>query len=205
MPIADQTPPDKYADAVMLTPYNDGDYEQEIIVTLGSNRESKSWKPKKGPLGQFMAKLCKHLEGNKDGPAFIPGDMAPGRRLKNAVKSIHSMVLDLDTGIPAETVDAAMVKLGCAAIRYTTHSHGKTKSEFKRDKIVKNYPDAEITTDLMRDFVRKVEHWDESIASTVEIQEEDHTAEGIIVRVTHAPMPSRARAGVHPSGVHRSG
>jgi hypothetical protein len=31
-------------------------------------------------------------------------------------------------------IDAELAKLGCLAVRYTTHSHGKGKTKFRKDR-----------------------------------------------------------------------
>ena len=124
------------------------------------------------------------------GPSVVFADMAPGQRLKLSVKSICAIGLDIDTGTPVEVVDAALKKLGCVAVRYSTHSNDKTTSEFRKDKVLKKFPEAdEITSEMMQEFCTTVENWDDSIVDTAEFLEEDHTERGIVIRILHAPMP----------------
>ena len=181
--------PQTYGNATMVTPYNDGDYGQEVIVTVGGKRESRQWKPTKMPAGQFFADLCVHREGQKDGLAYVLGDMVPGQRLKTSVKALSGVGLDIDTGTPTVTVDNALKKLGCAAVRYSTHSSGKTKTEIKKDKVMKFAGDREIDADLIRYFLREVEQWDQSIVDDAEYLGTDHTEKGIVCQVSHPPMP----------------
>lgn len=180
-----------YGDAICITPYDENDpaYAKEITVTFGGNRQSKQWKPLTMPAGAFIAMLCKHKEGQKDGHSFVFGDMVSGRRLKTSVKALHGVGLDIDTGTPTETVDAALKKLGCLAVRYSTHSSGKTKTEIKKDKVVKFAGDREINGDLMREFLTTVELWDPSIIETVEYLGTEFTENGLVCQITHAPMP----------------
>lgn len=181
--------PTTYGDALVLTPYNEMDYSKEMIVTVGGKRDSKQWKPTPMPVGAFIAQLCRHREGTKDGLSFVLGDMVPGQRLKTSVKALYGVGLDIDTGTPTVTVDAALKKLGCLAVRYSTHSSGKQKSEFKKDKVVKFAQDREIDGELMRAFLLTVEQWDRSIVDNVEYLGTDHTPQGIVCQISHPPMP----------------
>ncbi|MES2291778.1 MAG: DUF927 domain-containing protein [Pseudomonadota bacterium] len=178
-----------YGDAVIRAPYNETDYVQDFTVTLGALSTSKNWKTQTMPLGAFVARLCQHREGDKDGPSFVLSDMVNGQRLKNAVKMCTAIGLDLDTGTPSAVVDAALKKLGCMAVRYTTHSHMKSKTEFKKDKLIKFAGDADVENDeLIQRFLTE-EMWDQSIVKTASYSATDHTDKGIVIIVEHAPMP----------------
>jgi hypothetical protein len=179
----------RYGDAICVTPYDECDYSKPIKFMLGPNREARRWTLQQSPAGAFFATFCKHVEGAKDGPAFVLGDMVPGQRLKTAVKALYGVGLDIDTGTPSAVVDAAIKKLGCMAVRYTTHSHNKSKTEFKRDRVMKFADGREIDSALMREFVVAVERWDLMIADGVEFVETSHTANGVMCVVTHPPMP----------------
>lgn len=184
---------ERYLDAVVMTP---GGFDQsveilnkDIVITAGPNRESKRWKPLPQKLRQFVAKLCKHEVGTKDGLSFVLGDMVEGQRLKSAVKALYATGLDIDTGTPSSVVDAALSKLGVFAVRYTTHSHRAIKSEFKKDAILKFAPDEEIDTALVRRFLGEVQQWDQTMIDSAEYVGTEHIARGIMVVVEHHPMP----------------
>jgi hypothetical protein len=177
-----------YGDAKVFGNYDERDYEQEIVVTIGGRRDSKRWKRQPMPLAALIGTLCKHVEGPKDGLSVVLGDMVPGQRLKNSVKTMTAIGLDIDTGTPVEQIDAALAKMNCLAVRYTTHSHNKRTSEFKKDKLIKHYPDQQIDSDLMKQFCSTVEHLDSSVVKSVEFIEEDHTEQGIVIRVSHIPL-----------------
>lgn len=179
----------KYGDAQIIEFYDEKLYGNEITISLGGNRQSKQWKPVTLPAGAFIAQLCVHKEGQKDGLAFVLGDMVPGQRLKTSVKALYGVGLDIDTGTPTGTVDAALKKLGCLAVRYSTHSHNKSKSDFKKDKVVKFTGDREITGELMREYLLTVEQWDRSMVDNSEYLGTDHTEKGIVCQVSHPPMP----------------
>lgn len=178
-----------YGHARILSPYNENDYQDLITITGATRTDSKDWKPGTMTTAKFIASLCVHRVGKKDGPSFVLADMVPGQRLKNSVKSLSAIGLDIDTGTPSEVVDAALLKLGCVAVRYTTHSHGKTKTEFKKDRITKFAGDREIDTDLIREFLRSEEQWDETMVESAEFDDIIHTDKGIMAVVTHKPMP----------------
>lgn len=180
-----------YGDALIMRPFDEIEpqYNQMMTVTLGARRESRNWKPKEMPIGALMAKLCLHEEGKKDGLSFVLADMVPGQRLKASVVAIYGIGLDIDTGTPSSVVDKAIDKLDCAAVRYTTHSHMKTRESFKKDRILKFDSNSDIDTNLMQRFVREVEKWDESIVETVEFIGIDHTEKGIVASIEFKPMP----------------
>jgi len=181
--------PATYGDAVCVTPYNETDHFNEITVALGPNRESKQWKPMSMPAGAFIARLCQHQVGRKDGPAFVLGDMVPGQRFKNRVKSLYGVGLDIDTGTPSSTVDTALAALQVQAVRYTTHSHLKTHTDFNKDRVIKWSEGREINDDLIREFLTTVEQWDADIVASAEYLGTDHTEKGIVCQVSHNPMP----------------
>ena len=183
-----------YGDAVVKSPYNEADHAQPITITFGANAESKNWKPRTMPRGQFIAQLCKHVEGTKDGPAYVLADMVPGQRLKTAVKAQTGVGLDIDNGTSAAQIDKALLELGCLAARYTTHSNNKTSTEIKKDKIFKfindNGPGRTLEEDdTIRWYLREAEGWDPAIVATAEFVGTDHTKNGIVVCIKHAPMP----------------
>lgn len=179
-----------YGDAKVITPYNEDHYPQLITVMLGANRESKGWRAQELPLCAMIGKLCRHEEGHKDGLAIVYADMVPGQRLKNSVKSICAIGLDIDTGTPVAVIDAALKKLGCTAVRYSTHSHNKRETSINKGRILKYFPnDDVVTTEMMREFCSTEEHWDEALISSIEYVREGHTEKGIVVVVSHDPMP----------------
>ncbi|OAI44315.1 hypothetical protein AYO42_00785 [Rhizomicrobium sp. SCGC AG-212-E05] len=180
-----------YRDAKAITPYTESDYDgRTITVTLGSNQFSKKWQPQTIPMAGLVHQFTKHQVGPKDGVAAVFADMAPGQRVKKAVKSCTAIGLDIDNGVPSAVLDKAIAKLGCLAIRTSTHSHMKTRSEIIKDRVLKYRPEAsEIDTDLMVEFLRDKERWDESVLKTVEYVGEEHNEKGIVVTVTHAGIP----------------
>jgi hypothetical protein len=110
-----------FNDARILTPFdpNDARYNVPFKWTIGPNKESKNWRhdEKTPDVATLFLRLSVHQENkNKDGLAFVSGEMAPGRRLKTAVKALYAIGLDFDRGTPPEKIDAAMIALGVACI-----------------------------------------------------------------------------------------
>lgn len=192
-------PANTFNDARLLTEFDIDDprYKVQFRWTIGPNKESKNWRhdDKTPDVATLVLRLSQHREDkSKDGLAFVTGDMAPGQRLKTAVKALYAIGLDYDKGTPAKQIDDALVKLGCLAIRYTTHSNGKTREQFKRDEIVKwlrdtgQDEDTEIDTDLMRQYLSVKKGWDPSVVRTVKFMGIEHENKGIMVSISHAPM-----------------
>lgn len=60
--------------------------------------------------------------------AFVLAEILGDQRKKTAVSKCYGVGLDIDVGVPGAVIDKALVELGCLAVRYTTHSNGKTES-----------------------------------------------------------------------------
>jgi hypothetical protein len=179
-----------YLDAVLRTPFdiNDPVFAQETVVTLGAYRDAKNWKPTKMPFGVLVTKLCQHEIGKKDGLSLVLGEMVAGPRKNNSVVAINGLGIDIDTGMPAEQIDAALLKLKCLAVRYTTHSNGATRTLILRDTIVKKMGTTKIDTKVLRDYLATYEEWVPDILASVEYDGTEHTERGIQVVATHRQM-----------------
>ncbi len=183
-------------DATLLTPFRRDDprYAQDMIVSIGANRESVKWLPAEKPISDFIEKLSRHPEDKKkDGPAFVLAEIVGNQRKKAAVTKCYGIGLDIDVGVAGAVIDEALVKLGCLAVRYTTHSHGKTSTKVLKDRIAKWCKKHEIADGVTQDsivrFLREESRWDESIISTVDYVGDVHDPEGFMVQVDHIPMP----------------
>jgi hypothetical protein len=186
------TPDSKFHHARFLTPFDpeDSRYKQKFVWSIGAHKNSKSWfpDPKTPDVATMLSGLAQPTVGKKDGRSFVPGDMAKGQRLWTAIKAVHAIVLDFDKGTPSAKIDSALIKLERLALRYTTHSHGKTQTDIRVDAVTKFAPGAEIDTDLMRRFLSEQEGWDPCVIETVEYVDIEHKTRGNMARVNHAPM-----------------
>jgi hypothetical protein len=91
-------------------------------------------------------------------------------------------------------IDAAITNLGCHAIRYTTHSNGKAKTEFKKDtlsKYIAAHGDGRDLEDdeTIRWYLAEKEQWNPAIVASARFVGTDHTNKGIVVVIEHLPMP----------------
>lgn len=185
----------RYGDAKIIAPFDETDpaLAQEMVVSLGKDTFSKNWKPTRMPIGMLVAMFCQHKVGAKDGPGVVLGDQVPGPRVKTAIKALYAIGLDLDDGVPSAEVDRALKDLGHLAIRYTTHSHLKTRTEITRDALVKwaakNADAAEVDDDLVHRWMTERDKLDPRIVETARIVGEEHKTAGVMIQVDHAPIP----------------
>lgn len=185
---------DTYGDARVMGGFDpqSPDLDEQIVISFGRDRESTKWKPQKLTRGAFLGMLAQHKEGTKDGISFVLGDMVPGRRLKTSIKALWAVGLDIDVGTPTAVVDAAVAKLGCLAIRYSTHSHLNAKTTFKKDMLIKwadkNADGAEIDDELVQAYLTE-KGWDPTVVKSIEYVGDEHDEKGIQAVVKHIPMP----------------
>lgn len=182
-------------DARLLTPLDltAPEYQQPMKVSLGAGVDSKRWKVEQMPVATLVDLLSTHRESpHKDGLAFVLAEIIGDQRKKVAVKACYGVGLDIDVGVPGHIIDEALVKLGCLAVRYTTHSHYKTKTGFLKSRLIKwcdkNNLDLEKPVDFAR-FLREEAEWDETMIESAEYIGDEHVQEGLMAYVTHDPFP----------------
>ena len=117
-------------------------------------------------------------------------DLVDGQRNRNAVRAVTCIGLDIDTGTPVAKIDLALKNFGCLAVRYTTHSHNRTETEFSMDVVAKFVGSVEdITTESVRRYCLHKE-WESTIVDTVELVASGrHGKTGMMVVISHDPMP----------------
>lgn len=167
------------------------EYQQEMVISVGANFQSKKWKNDRMPIAKLIAILAKHPEGRrKDGPGFVLAEIIGDNRRKQAVAKCYGVGLDIDVGVPGAEIDELLKQFGHLAIRYTTFSHGKAISKLNRDKIVKWCDQQKIEFDgnaVLR-FLREKTKWNEAILATAEYIGDEHEATGLMACISHAPM-----------------
>ena len=154
-----------YQQARVLTSYAEKDYPQKIVVSSAGKKEATFWHADHCKIADLVRKLTEHIMGSKNGRGYVLAELIEGRRTKNAVKAVYAVGLDIDNGTPSEVIDRALVESGWLAVRYTTHSHGKITTTFKKDRITKFAPDEIIGGGLLRRFVVEAEGWDPTVAA----------------------------------------
>lgn len=194
-PVENSGPPYGWLnDAALMTPFDLADpaYAQEMVISIGAGRDAKKWPGRRMTVATLLDQLTVHREHpRKDGLAFVLAEIVGPERRKVAVKACYGVGLDIDVGVPGERIDAALAKLDRLAIRYTTHSHGKEQTGFKKDRLVK-YADklgAELDEATIARFLREEEHWDEAIIASAEYVGDEHQPEGLMAQIAHAAMP----------------
>lgn len=94
--------------------------------------------------------------------------------------------IDVDNGMPSTEIDQIIQDRGLFCIRYTTHSHGKSYTEVKKDEFVKwerQFPGSTIAQYLVAK-----RHYLPEVADTARIAAENMTSNGLVYRVEHAQM-----------------
>lgn len=157
---ADKVAPSYDADEVEF----DGDIAVAILDTKIriSTAKKHEGKPVKGSPHQsffdqsgeitfqdfLLTNLSKIRRGAKNGTCFVPASLKDGRRTANATTAIYMLVLDVDSGPNMEETIAKAKALGLFFVAYTTHSHGTTHVEYKKDRYIKWAGDNGHETDL---------------------------------------------------------
>jgi hypothetical protein len=180
-------------DAVILAPLDltEPQFQQELVISVGANFKSTKWRNDRMPVGRLISILAKHPEGKtKDGPGFVLAEIIGDNRKKQAVAHCYGIGLDIDVGMPGEDIDRVLLGLGCAAVRYTTFSHGKTSSKLNKDKIVKwcDQEGIDFDGEAVLRFLREKTKWHESLLATAEYTGDEHDATGLMACVSHGPI-----------------
>ncbi len=189
---AQQTAPYKINDAVVHGEISDEVLNREIEIGFsrkGSKTFPGGWLTFKGLVRQWLDSLSHHVEGAKDGPAFLQGSVIRGDRKAQAVPHLDFLILDLDTGESISELKQRLRKLGLFAVIYTTHSHMKPVTEVKKDAVVKWCSKAEPD---VKDVVGYLEHekrYRPAVLVSATLEPTQHTEKGIMLVLRHKPMP----------------
>lgn len=82
--------------------------------------------------------LTVHPEGRtKDGASIVPSENIDGARKDSAVKTMHAIGIDIDSGTSIDHVLAKLQDAGLFASVYTTFNHNKTEFELKHDDVMR--------------------------------------------------------------------
>lgn len=129
----------------------------------------------------------------KGGFCFVPAEFTGTKRNVDAVRTLHCVGLDFDSGTKRADVEKKIADLGIAAIVYTSFSDQKAVSHIKRTALFKDMPhiDGEPTTahvqEYLRDYARAI--YTEEHITSVEVIDANHaTNEGMVVQYSHAPL-----------------
>ena len=178
-----------------------GDLKSEVMglkmkLGIGRSANDKRWPVKEETtFFQFVNVMSKHVPGDKDGRAFLQGEAIDNERRAKAMRAMYIMGLDVDSGIQIEPVVRKIQdELGLAAIVYTTHSHLSTMTHVSQSAFAKfakkRNLDTDPTNETMQRYVREDRSWEQPIADTVTVEEEqEQTSDGMQYVLHHDPIP----------------
>ena len=174
-----------------------GDLEETFLnrtisIALGSKRNhpDDQWKNQNMTIGQLIVMLSRHGEGPKDGPCFLQSEVVGGIRRGNAVRAMHLMVLDMDTGENPEPVLERIDEMGLFCIAYSTHSNMKDETEISKSALVAFVGgEREPTLEDAVAFLQTKKHYQPHILEAATMLPLQHTPMGVMVVIKHAPMP----------------
>lgn len=143
-----------------------------IEITETENlRRSVGWKRRKIALSDFKIALQNHrVTPDKFGVAvFVPGSLESDRRRAADVTELSAKVFDLDRGQNADEIRASLEAQHLYAIVHSTHSHGTTETEIRKDDYRKYTGDTDVTVEGLRRFLRNIRRLNSDIADSAEI------------------------------------
>lgn len=122
--------------------------DHEIVIATGRNRKSTSWKNEYLSWSDLVARFRKVRKTSevmsgydimskdeksavKDGPGFVGGFIAGGRRNKGSVQSRSLITLDIDHASEDFLFECDMELNGYAHVLYSTHSHREKASKYR--------------------------------------------------------------------------
>ncbi len=187
---------EKFNDAVVIQLADPPDGFLTTPITIGYTdygKDTAKWRNVSLTLIQFIDKITIHKEGPKEGDSFIQGKIQGTRRTKNAILDARIIVLDVDCGKPmAEVVETAK-RLGFMTFFYTTHSHMATRTKISRTQYAnwvkkKSLEEEEDNESNLKRYLVEVRNYVSSIADTVKYVGPEHTPEGVMIVVEHAPV-----------------
>jgi hypothetical protein len=180
-------------------------FDLPITIAFGRYREDREFKNHSGTLGHLITSLCTFERGKKDGACLLQGEVvqtAGGtRRQKENMVANHVLMLDFDTGITVEQVQAEIMRLGLFAVVWTTHSHMKPFSDVPEAALLQylkrtgklNGHLADMPDDHVINYFRDIKKYEPDILAGAKLVSRKLEEGGVRYRVEHKPMP-RMRA-----------
>lgn len=162
---------------------------REIEIAIGQNKEAKRWLNKKTTFGRLLNRLTRHEAGAKDGEAFVAGRCIDGKRQATAIQHLDLLVIDVDVGQHISEIRARLQEVGLFGCIYSTHSHMKPITEIRLDTIAKHCGTTAPNAAQVCEYLTTVRRYRPWVLEGAELLPNAHTAEGIMVRVKHKPMP----------------
>lgn len=137
--------------------------------------------------------FSRHPEGKyKEGASIVLGSSIEGARKANAMDEMFALGLDIDSGAQLQDVEAKIREHGLLALIYTSHSHGKSGLEIKRDEVMRKLGiSEEPTLPQVQEFLRmhsKSRYEESFIAQIRIIDPKKQTKEGVKIALSTPPL-----------------
>ncbi|RWM13546.1 MAG: DUF927 domain-containing protein [Mesorhizobium sp.] len=190
----DAGPTEMINDAEVYGEISDAIWHKKLFVSVAKKREEKFFKvsPELSFSDILVSNLSKIRVGVKDGACLVPGVLQDGRRLNNAVTKLYMMGLDVDSGASMEDTIRKLQTMGLFFVAYTTHSHGTTTIEIKRDRFFKwagdNGYELEVTVDRVKLFLTNEGKYTSDVIAAISDVISSHETSGIQLFVTTKPI-----------------
>ncbi len=183
----------KMNDAVVLGDLDDALMSRKISLAMsphGMATRPGKWSNTNMNVGQLVNMLSKHETGEKDGKSICQGAVVDRKRTSQSVRQNEILMLDLDTGANPEALIHRVQELGLFCIAWSTHSHLKPVTSIKKDAVMRwaEIEDEPSLDDCVR-YLREVKGYEAWVLEGAELLDPEHTADGVQVRVKHAPLP----------------
>ncbi|RWQ46446.1 MAG: hypothetical protein EOS82_22305, partial [Mesorhizobium sp.] len=194
IPSIDGQPTEILNDAEIYGEISDAIWNKKLFVSTAKKRDEKFFKvsPELSFSDILVSNLSKIRVGQKDGACLVPGVLVEGRRLNNAVTKLYMMGLDVDSGASMEDTIRKLQTMGLFFVAYTTHSHGTTTLEIKKDKYFKwatdNGHPPEASVETVKLFLTDEGKYTDDVIASVSDVNTSHETSGIQLIVTTRPI-----------------
>ena len=184
-----------------------GDFDPAVLaipmaIAMPKDRKDERIRNFGGTFGTFLDRLCHHEEGEKDGLAFLQGELnvdrrKGGQRKKGSMLRMHLVGLDIDTGAEIDPIIDKARELGLACVVYTSASHMSTVSTFLVDQMweyaLKHGIRLDAPEEIIRHYVTHEKKWEPRIIETIHYIKQRHEPQqdmdGPVHVIAHDHMP----------------
>lgn len=164
-----------------------------LALGWGKRSTEKVFKKTSMPLGTFLHVMTAHKVGEKDGRCFMQGAAIDDVRRKTAMISMEVAGLDVDSGMPYETVLAKLKAAGYLALLYTTHSHGKgvttiAETQFRNWCRKNGYAENLDDLKFVKAYLTTEKSYEPEVVASVTGIRKGQESTGMMLYVDHRPM-----------------
>jgi hypothetical protein len=168
------------------------------------NTLDEGWAPVKMTLLQIIQGFDKtgdapefgfsrHTESkNKAGPCVVMGSSIGGARKAKAMKTMHFLGIDIDSGAKLNEVVAQIEKKGIFCLVHTSYNHGKSGLQLKRDEVLRKLGiKGDPTITQIQEYLREHDksRYEESFIQAVTIKTAmKQVKEGVVIELDTPPL-----------------